>query len=910
MLVKKIAAAVLAAVMLMPGGLAFGDGGKMTEIFSDDFESYEVGSIPANGWQATIGADGSAEITEAEGRGKVFKMTDKSKNGTQCTLIHKMPEQKGTAIIQFDYMVTNENSYGGVVLSGDGVKVAGVGCMSAGTDGGRGNYKFGYSHNNADGKTEWRRLTQVISNRWYRMTFIVNGRKALWSFYMDGEQMVADEPFQNKTSGIDELKIVTSSWTGDTCSVDNVRIFTGEPDEDELGIKIKKRSNGVNYGDMLIDEPKQREAGEDLLDWLPVYTMGGDVGVYEQDGEKYMSVSGTQITKNFGSQSKLLRLSLDFKETGTEGKTEFLLRNNLSPIVQLALNKRDGKAYFSNVNPDATLTEYAEVKVGEWNHIDLNLDVEKSIFDVSLNGEQVGKGVWGREKTDAVNTFAVYAGGTADKYSVQIKNLTLTEKNVPKVSGKARDDNTYGERAPELTEKPTYENFKGIAYAPLLSMFKNSDGTVNFDAVKADLDIFAETGTHWYRVDVSLNSNFEDVDKLIDMLLERNIQPYFCIRKANPSMMIGTPEQEKENEEGYKKLVERYKDRIHDWEVGNEPNILGSFWVAAPVDAGGTGDWVHDYVLWLKSFYTAAKEVDPDANVLLAGISEYYAEKFFDRFGAYEGYLYMDEVCLHPYANNPDEVMGRIRSVKEHIAMWPEPYNYFPMWITEVGFHTAQNWTVPSTVPDDVIKANYVKPVYDMIVEDMGEDIRPVLWYSYTEGNGSNGYGLVNTAYKNGVRTEKRLLALDAYAAVDDVTPREKKNIRPAATEGDDKKPSPDSKTESVTIQINGTALEQKGYIRDGIVFLPLRTVYEALGARVEWNEESGSVRVTAADGNSSEYRIGDMMPVINGVYVKAEAAPEISGEATMIPLRLAENALDIKIEFSEKTRTASISQK
>lgn len=908
MLFKKIAAAVLAAVMLMPGGLAFGDGGKMTEIFSDDFEGYEIGAIPAKDWQATVGADGSAGVAEAKDRGKVYKMADNSKNGTQCTLKRKIAEQKGITIIQLDYMVTNENSWGGVVLKGDGVKAVEIGCMPSGTDGGRGNCKFGYEYKDADGKTKRRKLTQVIYDRWYRMTFIVNARKALWSFYMDGEQMVADEPFLNKTSGIDELSIYTSSWTADTCSIDNVRILTGEPDEDELGIKTKKRSNGISYGDMLIDELKQREAGEDLLDWLPVYTMGGDVGVYEQDGEKYMSVSGTQITKNFGSQSKLLRLSLDFKETGTGAKTEFLLRNNLSPIVQLALNKRDEKAYLSNVNPDATLTELAEVKVGEWNHIDLNLDVEKSIFDVFLNGEQVGKGVWGREKTNAVNIFGVYAGGTADKYSVQIKNLTLTEKNVPKVSGKARDDNTYGDKAPKLTEKPTYDNFKGIAYAPLLSMFKKSDGTIDFDAMKADLDIFEETGTHWYRLDVSLNSNFENIDKLIDMLLERNIQPYFCVRKANPSMMIGTPEQEKENEEGYKKLVERYKDRVHDWEVGNEPN-MGQFWTAAPVDAGGTGNWVHDYVLWLKSFYTAAKEVDPDANIMLAGISEWWGEWFFDKFGSYEGYLYMDEVCFHPYANTPDEVVGRIRSVKEHIAMWPEPYNYFPMWITEVGFHNQPDWNVPSTVPDNVIKANYVKPVYEKIVEEMGEDIRPVLWYSYTEGN-YDSYGLINIAYKNGVRTEKRVLALDAYAAVDDVTPREKKNTRPAVAEGGDKKPSPDSKNESVTIQINGTALEQKGYIRDGVVFVPLRTVYEALGARVEWNEESGSVRVTAADGSSSEYRIGDMMPVINGVYVKAEAAPEISGEATMIPLRLAEHALGVKTEFSEKTRTASISQK
>lgn len=436
--------------------------------------------------------------------------------------------------------------------------------------------------------------------------------------------------------------------------------------------------------------------------------------------------------------------------------------------------------------------------------------------------------------------------------------------------------------------------------------YKNADGTLNFENVIKDMDLAAEAGTHWVRWSISPNSNLEAVDKCLDLLEERGIKVIFDLVKTNPDNMIGTPEQEEENKKAYRALVERYKDRVRDWEIGNEPNLGGS-WNLAPTDAGGTGNIVKDYILWLKGFYEVAKDVDPNINVVLGGISEWVAEPWFDRFGEYEGYLYCDEVCFHPYANTPEEVAGRIRSVKEHIAKWPEPYNNPPMWITEVGFHTEQIWTVPSTVPDDVIKANYVKPVYDKIFDEMGENIRPILWYMWAEGSESDGYGLVTSGWRNNVRSIKTHLALDAYAAVDDVTPREKKvtaPIKPAENNEPVQKEA--LKYDSVSVKLGEKDLEQKGIIKGGVVFLPLRAVCEELGAAVEWDEAAESVIVTAKGGTLS-CKSGDIMSMVNGVYVKTEATPEIYEGLMMIPIRLAENVFGIKAEYSDKGRTVVI---
>ena len=121
----------------------------------------------------------------------------------------------------------------------------------------------------------------------------------------------------------------------------------------------------------------------------------------------------TKLKKTFEPQKKSIKMSLDFKESSTDGQSEFLIRNELAPIVQLVLKKRDGKSYFSNMDADGTRTEYAESEVGQWHHLELNLDVEKCRYDVFLDGKRVISGMETREFTSDVNMCAIYCDGTS-----------------------------------------------------------------------------------------------------------------------------------------------------------------------------------------------------------------------------------------------------------------------------------------------------------------------------------------------------------------------------------------------------------------------------------------------------------------------------------------------------------------
>ena len=908
MFFKRIAAFTVAVMLIIPQGInaLAADDQEMTEIFSEDFEGYEIGEAPNKDWEVILTDDCTAYTKEYDGHGKVMVLDDKVKEGIHCKLLKKIPKQKGIVTWQFDYMDSNENSVAYMYAGGNNLSITGLQVAPYGIDGGRGFHNFIYSYKDKKGEVKSRGIMRINAATWYRMTYIIDTNRQVWSLYVNGVQMVVDEPFINKVAAVDVFGIYTSSWQVSASYIDNFRIFTGQPDTDKLGIRVKKRSEGINYGDKLINETGNREEGEDLLDWTPWYVLGGDAETAKDGEDIVFKLSNTKIKKQFETQRKALKVSLDFKESSNKANSEFLIRNDLAPIVQLVNRKKDGKTYFSNMNANGTYTDYAETEVGKWHHLELNLDIEKCRYDVLIDGKKIISGMETREFTSAVNMFAIYCGGTTDTYSLSVKNLVVTEQDVPEVKGEKRHPDTFESNVPKLEGRPTYDNFKGVMY-PFSKYYNSAEGRYDLEAIKKDVEIMRDANTHWVRIGIGIDSNLEDMDKIIDMFYDSGINIVLSIGKTNPSNEIGTPEQEAENAKGYKMLAERYKDKVRDWEVGNEPN-LGGFWNQAPVETGGTGNRIKDYVVHLKNVYTALKEVDPDLTVIIGGVSEWVAEWFFDEFGKFEGYKYIDELCFHPYADTPEGVVERIKSVKKHIAMWPEPYNYFPMWITEVGFHTMQVWTVPSTVPDEVIKANYVQGTYEKIWEEMGQDVRPICWYSYMEESSAPGYGLVAVSYSDGARNCTELLALDAYAAVDDVTPREKKpTVIPKPDDISDNKSDTSEKFEEIQISINDKETEQKGYLINNIVFVPMRTVFEACGGEISWNNEQRCAEVRMENGSTMLCRPEKAEAILNGVFVKTDAPARIINDCMMIPIRLAEKTTGNTFDYSEASKKLNI---
>ncbi|MCL6560450.1 MAG: copper amine oxidase N-terminal domain-containing protein [Firmicutes bacterium] len=85
--------------------------------------------------------------------------------------------------------------------------------------------------------------------------------------------------------------------------------------------------------------------------------------------------------------------------------------------------------------------------------------------------------------------------------------------------------------------------------------------------------------------------------------------------------------------------------------------------------------------------------------------------------------------------------------------------------------------------------------------------------------------------------------------------------------------------------------------VKEDRVLVPLRTLAEATGAEVKWDEKTSEVTVKKA-GKEIVFRIGQKEYTVQGNERSLDISPEIIGERTMLPLRAAAEALDCKVEW------------
>lgn len=87
---------------------------------------------------------------------------------------------------------------------------------------------------------------------------------------------------------------------------------------------------------------------------------------------------------------------------------------------------------------------------------------------------------------------------------------------------------------------------------------------------------------------------------------------------------------------------------------------------------------------------------------------------------------------------------------------------------------------------------------------------------------------------------------------------------------------------------------------------VPLRGIFEALGASVEWKEETKTV--TATKGNTTvTLQIGNKTATQNGQSVTLDAEPLQINYRTLVPIRFVSEALNADVQWNEGTQTVTI---
>ena len=159
------------------------------------------------------------------------------------------------------------------------------------------------------------------------------------------------------------------------------------------------------------------------------------------------------------------------------------------------------------------------------------------------------------------------------------------------------------------------------------------------------------------------------LDEAVDGLCEQGIRPWMCLAYGNPvygaqkslGSRIFTDEETLRAWERYVTAVaRRYKGRVSEWEVWNEPNLRGADQSAA-------------YAELLIRTAEAVRKVDPEAIIIGFGLSRMplgFTGRVLDIVRERGKLDLIDYVSFHPYYENPDDATPGIEAMAELVASY------------------------------------------------------------------------------------------------------------------------------------------------------------------------------------------------------------------------------------------------
>lgn len=99
---------------------------------------------------------------------------------------------------------------------------------------------------------------------------------------------------------------------------------------------------------------------------------------------------------------------------------------------------------------------------------------------------------------------------------------------------------------------------------------------------------------------------------------------------------------------------------------------------------------------------------------------------------------------------------------------------------------------------------------------------------------------------------------------------------------------------------------DQDPMIIDDRTMVPMRKIFETLGATIQWDEATSTV--TAVKGDTTiVLKVGDSTAQKNGEQVQMEIPAQILNSRTMVPLRFVSEAMGATVNWDDSTKTVAI---
>lgn len=117
---------------------------------------------------------------------------------------------------------------------------------------------------------------------------------------------------------------------------------------------------------------------------------------------------------------------------------------------------------------------------------------------------------------------------------------------------------------------------------------------------------------------------------------------------------------------------------------------------------------------------------------------------------------------------------------------------------------------------------------------------------------------------------------------------------------------------QKVTVRLDGTelTLPAEPFIENDRTLVPLRGLFEAVGANVLWDKDTQSIFISKSmDGEMKAIvmQVGNADVFVGEEKKTLEVAPKIVGESTFVPLRFIIDELGETVDWNPETYTVDI---
>jgi hypothetical protein len=115
----------------------------------------------------------------------------------------------------------------------------------------------------------------------------------------------------------------------------------------------------------------------------------------------------------------------------------------------------------------------------------------------------------------------------------------------------------------------------------------------------------------------------------------------------------------------------------------------------------------------------------------------------------------------------------------------------------------------------------------------------------------------------------------------------------------------------TIKVKLDGSILlfDQPPVLINTKTMVPLRKIFEALGASIEWNAKTQTLTATLGD-TIVKLTIGDTKGYVNNAAVTLEQPAVIVNEKTLVPVRFIGESFGAKVGWDEATKTVILTSK